>query len=639
MGCSLGTGKSADELDGLASLQSVKETYTLRRKIGAGQFGEVFEGIHKETGVAYAIKKINKQRVKNMENIKKEMEFLLCVNHPNIVNVVDLIEDKISFYIVQDFLCGEELLDRIAGSTNGICEKEVARVIGQVLSGVAHCHHEVGIAHRDLKPENIMFKTTEKDSEIVIIDFGLSETVSTNMSTSQELKDAQHDHLSLFCGTPYYMAPEVWELSYSRSCDIWSVGVMMYLLICGKLPFDGNNIKQLQANIMFQPLNFESEEWGHVHKSAKNFLMRLLEKNPAKRPSALEALDDPWFRELHVETHEVGKQIQSRLGIFHSMNKLKKMAAVVIVEEGTITETAEMMTMFKELDTHNTGYISRDELRAGLTQMKTKNQDVDYDVMLHEISQSDADAIDYTMFLAAAIRPTVRGNDHNVKIAFDFFDTDKDGFITAKNLVEIIGSEAQARMLIGEADLNHEQRISFEEFTNMMVKPDFKTLLSDKHISDQKIKLIANEWAKPDKDSMEQKLYFKQATTGILPLGLKADVLFKKPNEVMVVHYVDHNSLAERAGVKPLQILLKVDDVSANEFSKESLLAKIEQAAKEHSGCTVTVGVLPSNHVFQRAIGHDVESVNMGELRRRASVHHEIKIEKEAEPTRSLWCY
>lgn len=255
-----------------------------------------------------------------------------------------------------------------------------------------------------------------------------------------------------------------------------------------------------------------------------------------------------------------------------------------------------------KLDTDRSGTISMEELRTVMKDRKNVvGVDVDFQTVYNELDQDGENEIDYDEFLAAAIRPAVRQNAANIKIAFDYFDTDRKGYITVKDLGKVVGSTAQARMLIGECDYDHDQRIDFVEFEAMMTKPDFKTLLSEKCISDQKISLIANEWNNPKKDSMEQVLSISPPKKD-MTLGMKFDVVYKHTQQqVMVVHTVDHKSLAAKAGVEPLHVLLKIDGASTVRMTKRDALRKFQGALKKKSGFTITVGILPSSHVFQRA--------------------------------------
>uniref|UniRef100_A0A7S2MT81 Calmodulin n=1 Tax=Octactis speculum TaxID=3111310 RepID=A0A7S2MT81_9STRA len=273
-------------------------------------------------------------------------------------------------------------------------------------------------------------------------------------------------------------------------------------MLSGYPPYDGPNEASVLAAVKAaKPVQFDSsfEKWSHVSGEAKAFIRRLLKKNPKERPSAAEALRDPWFatQGLHTAAPSLKDEIGPRLGIFHSMNMLKKMASRIIAESGTLedADAASLRRIFDAIDTHNTGTITKDELQrallgssssststfwgVGKQHQQDKKTMRNVDTLFTEIDQDGGKTIDYHEFVAAAIRPAVRKHSGNIRIAFDFFDRDRSGFITVSDMTQVVGCEAQAARLIREADYDHDQRIDFSEFEEMMNKPDFKPLLSD----------------------------------------------------------------------------------------------------------------------------------------------------------------
>merc|ERR1712226_1001612 len=162
-------------------------------------------------------------------------------------------------------------------------EKEAAKLIYGILEAIAYCHDVKGIVHRDLKPENVMFATPGEDSSIRIIDFGLSRHDVGVMKTK--------------VGTPYYIAPEVLNEEYTKSCDIWSIGVIAYMLLCGYPPFKGDSNKDILESVKAGHFDFPSPEWDTITDSAKEFICSLLTMDQNHRPTASEAMKHKWIKQ------------------------------------------------------------------------------------------------------------------------------------------------------------------------------------------------------------------------------------------------------------------------------------------------------------------------------------------------------
>lgn len=239
---------------------NIDEDYEIDRSsnyvIGKGAYAEVRKAICKKTGFARAVKIINKYEFTKSEivQIENEVYILLKLDHPNILKVYNFYEDLNHFYIVTELCTGGELFDKII--MNGyLDEQQAANVMKDILSAISYCH-KYGIVHRDLKPENILFLTKKLDSPIKLIDFGTSSLIS------------KKEKLNRCCGTPYYIAPEVLDGQYNEKCDIWSVGIMMYIMLCGYPPFNGINDKRITLAVLEANLEFPIEDWYFISSDA-----------------------------------------------------------------------------------------------------------------------------------------------------------------------------------------------------------------------------------------------------------------------------------------------------------------------------------------------------------------------------------
>ncbi|GMI11759.1 hypothetical protein TrRE_jg12341, partial [Triparma retinervis] len=258
--------------------------------IGSGVSGVVRQVVHRRTGVTYAVKCMDLTTVLTdfaLEQLKEEVNILVSLDHPNIVRLEEVYESKNEIYLVFEQLTGGELFDRLDEQPSyHYTETLCCALVQQMLSAVRYCHSR-GIIHRDLKLENFIFEDRSPDSELKLIDFGLSKHF--------EHGDVQHEAV----GTPYTVAPEVIRGSYTSKCDIWAIGVITYLLLSGDTPFGGcggESLEKVRDNILKGLVVFSPHDvWSSVSPLAKTFIRDLLLVDPSLRPSASAAQVHPWI--------------------------------------------------------------------------------------------------------------------------------------------------------------------------------------------------------------------------------------------------------------------------------------------------------------------------------------------------------
>jgi len=270
-------------------LSDVRVKYLINPKpIGYGHYGVVRKCLLRGTNEWLAIKSINKSKVGNFEALRREVEILKELDHPNIIKLIDVHEDENFLHLITEFCSGGELFDRIISKSQSpdgkFSEKDAARLLASILDAIRYCHSK-NIVHRDLKPENFMFATAEEDSPIKMIDFGLSRHDNT----------AYHGVMKSRVGTPYYIPPEVLKGEYTRSCDMWSIGVLAYILLSGCPPFNGDTDAQIFNQVKSGFFSFDSPQWDDVSCVAKDFICCLLRMDPSERLTASEALAHPWI--------------------------------------------------------------------------------------------------------------------------------------------------------------------------------------------------------------------------------------------------------------------------------------------------------------------------------------------------------
>jgi len=443
------------------------------KELGHGHYGIVRLATHKITKEQFAIKTIRKAKVSKYDALKREIDILRTCDHANIIQLVDVHEDEKSIHLVQELCNGGELFDRII-ERGHYTEHDAKQIMYKLLLAVNYCH-EKGICHRDLKPENFIFKSKADDSDIKVIDFGLS-----CMG-----KSAEHMHTRV--GTPYYIAPEVLAKNYTFACDVWSLGVIMYILLCGYPPFYGDSDPEIFDRVRKGYFDFDSEEWTVVSDLAKNLIKEMLNMDMENRPTATACLQHDWFADVELPTsphteNVLSKQNMSSLKDFIHHNKLKKLALGVIAQQLTEEEIGKLRDVFETMDTDQTGVVSIKELSEAMQKGGFSMLEEEVKTLLGGLDVNANNRVDYSEFLAATLRRNQFLREERLHRAFDHFDVDGDGKISYDNLVDVMGSEEHAKEIMHDVDLNHDGYISYEEFASMMEKGGYDpTICTPRH--------------------------------------------------------------------------------------------------------------------------------------------------------------
>ncbi|GMT22456.1 hypothetical protein PFISCL1PPCAC_13753, partial [Pristionchus fissidentatus] len=261
----------------------IREKYEFRDVLGTGAFSKVFLAESKEhRGTLVAIKCIDKKALKGKEDsLENEIKVLRKLRHANIVQLYDTYDEKQYVYLVMELVTGGELFDRIVAK-GSYTEKDASCLIKQVLAAVQYMHDN-GVVHRDLKPENLLYYNSDDDSKIMISDFGLSKTEDSGI-------------MATACGTPGYVAPEVLQQKpYGKAVDVWSIGVIAYILLCGYPPFYDESDANLFAQIIKGDYEFDAPYWNEISDSAKDFISHLMCCDPDSRYDCEQALAHPWI--------------------------------------------------------------------------------------------------------------------------------------------------------------------------------------------------------------------------------------------------------------------------------------------------------------------------------------------------------
>ncbi|KAM7012227.1 calcium/calmodulin-dependent protein kinase type IV [Tautogolabrus adspersus] len=302
-------------VDGSRRDGTVEEFYTLSSELGRGATSIVYRCEEKQTQKPYAIKVLKKTIDKKI--VRTEIGVLLRLSHPNIIQLKEIFETDTDIALVLELVTGGELFDRIV-ERGYYSERDAAHVIKQILEAVAYLH-ENGVVHRDLKPENLLYADLSLDAPLKIADFGLSKIIDDQVT------------MKTVCGTPGYCAPEILRgNAYGPEVDMWSVGVILYILLCGFEPFfDPRGDQYMYSRILNCDYEFVSPWWDDVSLNAKDLVSKLIVLDPHKRLSVREALQHPWVlgkaaRFSHMDT------TQRKLQEFNARRKLKAAMKAVV---------------------------------------------------------------------------------------------------------------------------------------------------------------------------------------------------------------------------------------------------------------------------------------------------------------------
>ncbi|KAG5593568.1 hypothetical protein H5410_044082 [Solanum commersonii] len=447
---------------------NLKDIYTLGRKLGQGQFGTTFLCVDKAQQKEFACKSIAKRKLtteEDVEDVRREIQIMHhLAGHPSVVQIVGAYEDAVAVHVVMELCAGGELFDRII--KRGHYSEKKAAELARVIVGVVEACHSLGVMHRDLKPENFLFVNEKEESSLKIIDFGLSVFFRPGETFTDVV------------GSPYYVAPEVLRKRYGPECDIWSAGVIIYILLSGVPPFWDETEQGIFEQIVKGELDLVSEPWPAISESAKDLVRKMLVRDPKKRLTAHEVLCHPWVRVGGVAPDKpLDSAVLSRLNQFSAMNKLKKIAIRVIAENLSGEEIAGLKQMFKMIDADNSGHITLEELKKGLEKVGSKLKDSEINSLMQAADMDNSGTIDYGEFIAAMLHLNKVQKEDHMYAAFSYFDQDGSGYITQEELqqaCEKFGlSNIPMEELMREVDQDNDGRIDYNEFVAMMQDTGF----------------------------------------------------------------------------------------------------------------------------------------------------------------------
>ncbi|WOH15196.1 hypothetical protein DCAR_0934733 [Daucus carota subsp. sativus] len=448
-----------------ANGKDISLKYQLGRELGRGEFGVTYLCTDLDSGEKFACKSISKKKLRtsvDIEDVRREVEIMKHMpKHPNIVSLKDTYEDDNAVNIVMELCGGGELFDRIVARGH-YTERAAAAVMRTIVEVVQVCH-ENRVMHRDLKPENFLFANKKETADLKAIDFGLSVFFKPGEIFNE------------IVGSPYYMAPEVLRRHYGPEVDIWSAGVILYILLCGVPPFWAETEQGVAQAIIRSIVDFKRDPWPMISDNAKDLVKKMLNPDPKQRLTAQEVLDHPWLQNAKKNPNvSLGEVVKSRLKQFSVMNKLKKRALGVVAEHLSGDEVAGIKEAFAMMDTNKRNKISLDELRTGLARLGHNIPDPDLEILMESADVDGDGALNYGEFVAVSVHLKKMANDEHLHKAFSFFDHNKNGYIEIDELRHALSDEDDANSeevinaIMHDVDTDKDGRISYEEFATMM---------------------------------------------------------------------------------------------------------------------------------------------------------------------------
>jgi len=425
--------------------------------------------VHRESSAQRAVKVLRKSHMDEDEKrmLFNEINILKEIDHPNIVKMYEFFEDEKRYYLVTEICKGGELFDEIL-QRGKFSERDGAVLMKQVLSCINYCHQN-NIVHRDLKPENILLEQNKEFDAIKIIDFGTSLVYDPNKNLDEKL------------GTPYYIAPEVLNKNYNSKCDIWSCGVISYILLSGMPPFNGQSDQEIMKKVRAGSFSFDDKVWNNISDNCKDFITKLLTYKQEERPTASDALQHPWIVELSttVVDEKSAQDALSNLKSFKVDSSMKQATFAFIASQLLSKQERDgLAKVFKAFDKNGDGKLSYEEVKDGYLDHYGKvMSDEEVHAMFDSVDTDKSGFIDYSEFVVAAMAESQLTSNDKLQAAFKMFDKDGSGIISGDEIREVLSfggtstmSKEQIDVIIKQVDENGDGEISYEEFVDMMKK-------------------------------------------------------------------------------------------------------------------------------------------------------------------------
>ena len=452
--------------------QNLSNVYEKVKLLGKGAFGEVWLIRHKLLGKEFALKIIKKDPKLDTRKIENEIKILRKLDHPFILKIVEFTLLLNNYYIVTEYYPGGELFD-IIEKKKRFTERETSYIIYQILLAVRYCHY-MKIVHRDIKPENILIVGQENSGllRVKLIDFG----------TAKVFSGSKNKHL---VGSSYYVSPEVLKRQYDESCDLWSIGVIMYIMLVGFPPFNGIDDSEILRKVKIGKYKTTDPNYISLSDNAKDLISKLLEYNPKLRITAEQALKHPWFETEDIKNLDylddaIARNMMSNLERYKSDNIIRCAVLAYLVHQNmNIKPCQDASKLFNSLDTDHDGKLSKKDLINAYLRYYNLNEQQAINKAEYIFKNIDTDnngMIENEEFIRACIDPNLFTSYNHIKVAFDYFDKNKKGAISLEDLESKFfqhskpnpDDKVKLQNMFNQIDSNGDGLISFEDFSYMI---------------------------------------------------------------------------------------------------------------------------------------------------------------------------
>ena len=423
--------------------------------VGSGYSGPVRPGKSRFTGKKVAIKSFNKKMLtaKRLEFLRNEVSVYLLMDHPNITRLLDVYEDDGWVHLVMEFCSGKELYHRIIKKSR-FSEKDAAKATFELILPINYLHQHQ-IVHRDIKLENFLYEDSTDNSRLKLIDFGFSKVWHP------------HERLQASCGSIQYVAPEVLRGNYDCQCDMWSLGVVVYIMLSGSPPFDGYE-EEILENIRMGNYQMKGSRWKAISDEAKDFIKRLLVVDPKERMTAAQALGHAWIiQKGHTQDADVPREVLENLRSFSQVTHLRRAALSMLAYSLSSDELHDLHEIFLSIDHNKEGTIQPGELIDVMKEKLNISED-EISGIFGKLDRGHQGKIEYTTFIAAAMANRMTLHDNSVRHVFDQLDANKDGKISLDDLRSVLGDTIEGGedvdVILREADEDGDGYIDYDEF-------------------------------------------------------------------------------------------------------------------------------------------------------------------------------
>ena len=454
---------------------TIASKYLKMKELGNGTFSTFLSLRDKETREYRFCKEITKRKIFELPRFNAEIEYLMTNENPNIPKIYDIYEDERKIDLIMEECKGGNLLERIINKlSNGrtFCEKEAGEIFQQIINALIHCH-KVGISHKDLRPENILFTNEDEDNtEIKVIDFGLSKILGEIQASKKEKMDKKHFPSKL--GDIHYASPEVLLGNLDERSDIWAAGVILYIMLTGNAPFDGTNDADIIKAINKKKALYPEDSFKNISNEAKDLLKHMI-CDADKRFNVNQIIEHDWLVKVVPNSEKVLEDFnQDNFRKYIEGPKLKKDILMFMVNYLGDSDIQLLKETFTEMDVNKDGTLTLQEFKEGLRKFCDDDIAEKAEELFNNLDLNYEGRFDYNDFIVNSLDRHLLFMEDKLFMAFWMMDRDGSGKLSKEEIKQALGlkcDSATMQKIISQFDLDGDGEIDYLEFLNLMLYP------------------------------------------------------------------------------------------------------------------------------------------------------------------------